>query len=59
MRCLGLAGNRSPVGVYFHAAWLLAEPTRLQQMNDFISYALEKDNVVFATISEVCIDGPL
>ncbi len=54
------AGNRAPVGVYFHAAFLLAEPTRTQQMKDFISYALEKDNVVFATISEVgLLEGPM
>ena len=48
-----LAGNRAPLGIYIHAAWLIADPTRLDQLENFIRYALAKDNVVFATISEV------
>lgn len=41
------------MGIYIHAAWLIADPQRITQMNDFIRYALSKDNVVFATMSEV------
>ncbi len=47
------AGNRAPVGIYIHAAWLMTDPVRAQQLNDFITYALEKENVWFATITQV------
>ena len=48
-----VTGNRAPLGIYIHAAWLIADPTRVDQLENFIRYALAKDNVVFATISEV------
>ena len=50
---LRAAGNRAPIGIFIHAAWLIADPTREDQLSAFIQYALGKDNVVFATISEV------
>ncbi|KAL4853807.1 hypothetical protein ACK3TF_005288 [Chlorella vulgaris] len=45
-------GNRSPVGVYIHAAWLM-DKTRNAEMNQFVNYALSHENTWFVTISEV------
>ncbi|PRW61614.1 chitin [Chlorella sorokiniana] len=45
-------GNKAPVGVYIHAAWLM-DPSRADGMNRFIEYAMGHDNVWFATMSEV------
>ncbi|KAL4424145.1 hypothetical protein ABPG75_001446 [Micractinium tetrahymenae] len=44
-------GNRAPVGVYIHAAWLM-DPTRAAAMQQFINYALSFENTWFVTMSE-------
>lgn len=48
-----LTGNRAPMGIYIHAAWLIAQPERAGQINDFLTYAMQKDNVFLVTISQV------
>lgn len=53
------AGNRAPLGIYIHAAWLMADDTRVPNLERFIQYALGKDNVIFATITEVGALGML
>ncbi|GAB4813456.1 hypothetical protein N2152v2_000502 [Parachlorella kessleri] len=46
-------GNRAPVGIFIHAAWLIAEPEHSGQINAFIDYAMSHDNVYLATITQV------
>lgn len=52
---IAAAGNRSPLGVYIHAARLLEDTTgaRTQQLKQFIEYASGFDNVWFATVTQV------
>lgn len=45
-------GNRAPLGVYIHAAWLM-NPTRNAAMHSFIQYALSKPDVWFVTPTDV------
>jgi len=45
-------GNRAPLGVYVHAAWLM-DPTRADALTNFIRYAIQFENVFFATVSDV------
>ncbi|PSC74660.1 carbohydrate esterase family 4 [Micractinium conductrix] len=45
-------GNKAPVGVYIHAAWLM-DPTRAAEMKEFINYALGHENTWFVTMSEL------
>jgi hypothetical protein len=41
--------NRSPFGIFLHGAWLLEDPTRIQVLADFFSYAASKQGVFFVT----------
>lgn len=47
-----LPGNRAPLGIYVHAGWL-EDPSRSESLKRFINYALEHENVWFATMSQV------
>lgn len=46
-------GNRAPLGIFLHAAWLLADPTRADRLNQFLEYAMSKENVFLVTVSQV------
>ena len=41
------------MGIFIHAAWLIAQPEHSGQINDFINYAMSHDNVYLATITQV------
>lgn len=45
-------GNRAPVGVFIHAAWLM-DPARADGLSRFIEYALSHDDVYFGTMTQV------
>eukprot|EP00887_Chlorella_sp_A99_P000938 scaffold5.g938.t1 len=38
-------GARTPLGIYLHAAWLLAHPEHAHELNVFLDWALAQDNV--------------
>ena len=45
------------MGIFIHAAWLIAQPEHAGQINDFLSYAMTHDNVYLVTISQVRLAG--
>ena len=47
------SGTRSPLGIFLHAAWLLARPEHADQLNRFLDYALGFEDVRLATVSQV------
>ncbi|KAL4424144.1 hypothetical protein ABPG75_001445 [Micractinium tetrahymenae] len=46
-------GNRAPLGIYLHAAWLIADGSRADKLNAFLEYAMSHDNVFLVTVSQV------
>lgn len=46
-------GNRAPMGIFIHAAWLIADPTRADKLNQFLEYAMTKENVFLVTVNQV------
>ncbi|KDD76182.1 hypothetical protein H632_c324p1, partial [Helicosporidium sp. ATCC 50920] len=48
-----LSGNRAPLGIYQHAAWLIADTNRATQLEKFLTYASQQPNVWFATVQQV------
>jgi peptidoglycan/xylan/chitin deacetylase (PgdA/CDA1 family) len=46
-------GNRAPLGIYLHAAWLLQGSHHVNGMNEFIRYALGHEHVWFVTASQL------
>lgn len=46
-------GNRAPLGIYLHAAWLIADGSRADRLNAFLEYAMTHDNVFLVTVSQV------
>ncbi|KAI3424258.1 hypothetical protein D9Q98_009612 [Chlorella vulgaris] len=47
------SGNRAPLGIYIHAAWIIADPTRADRLNKFLEYATSQENVFLVTVSQV------
>ncbi|KAL4438527.1 hypothetical protein ABPG77_000175 [Micractinium sp. CCAP 211/92] len=47
------SGNRAPLGIYLHAAWLIADGSRADRLNAFLEYAMSHDNVFLVTVSQV------
>lgn len=45
--------NRTPFGVYLHASWLLAQPSRIRLLNDFFAWATSHENTFFATNAQM------
>lgn len=46
-------GNRSPIGVFFHAAWLAADQQRIGHVNAFLERVLANDDVWVVTTSQL------
>ncbi|EFN50750.1 hypothetical protein CHLNCDRAFT_59447 [Chlorella variabilis] len=46
-------GNRAPLGIYIHAAWIIADPARAEMVNQFLEYAMTQPNVFLVTASQV------
>ncbi|PSC74458.1 chitin deacetylase-like isoform e [Micractinium conductrix] len=47
------SGNRAPLGIYLHAAWLIADPSRADRLNEFLAYAVQQPNTFLVTVSQV------
>ena len=45
-------GNRAPYGIWLHPAFLMGDPTRVEDLNRFISYANAQQDVHFVTVTE-------
>jgi len=46
-------GNRAPLGIHFHANWLLKSNGILEALNSFIDSLLDKNDVYFVTAYQV------
>ena len=45
-------GNRAPLGIFLHAAWLSTED-HVRSLNDFLNWALERDHVWVVTSKQL------
>lgn len=46
-------GNRAPLGIYLHAATLMANPSMVDDLNTFLTWALNQQNTWVVTMSQV------
>ncbi|ORZ31398.1 hypothetical protein BCR44DRAFT_36839 [Catenaria anguillulae PL171] len=46
-------GNRAPFGIHIHAAWLMAEPSRITTINAFLRDIAQHQHVRFVTNQEM------